>query len=170
MNIKRIITLAAIVAPMAVMAQMRIATVDIQAVFNAMPEAKAASEKLATASQQLKAEYEMMQDEFNQKYAAYQAIAADNSTPQTIKDRRVREIQDGDRDIEKFLAKSKASLEEQKRALEAPIYNKINAAIKEVGDAGGYTYIIDVSKAPVVYTGAGAIDVTTAVMKSLGVD
>lgn len=170
MKIKRIIAIAAALVPMAVMAQMRIATVDVQAVFNAMPEAKAATEKLATASQQLKAEYEMMQNEFNQKYAAYQAIATDNSTPQTIKDRRVREIQDSDRDIEKFLAKSKASLEEQKQALEAPIYKKIDAAIKEVGDAGGYTYIIDLSKSPVVYSGAGAIDLTEAVKKSLGVE
>lgn len=166
---KKIITLAIALLPMAVMAQMRIATVDVQAVFNALPEAKAAAEKLDEASKQLKAEYEMMQAEFNDKYEAYQLIASDNKTPQTIKDRRVREIQDGNRDIDRFLAQSKMSLDAQKQTLEAPIYNKINAAIKQVGEDAGYTYIIDVSRSPVVYAGATAVDVTDAVLRVLGV-
>lgn len=166
---RKIITMALVLVPMAMMAQMKIATVDIQAVFNAMPEAKAATDKLDEASRQLKAEYEMMQAEFNDKYAAYQQIAIDDKTPQTIKERRVREIQEGDRDIDLFLAQSKETLAAQKQALEAPIYSKINAAIKKVGDNGGYTYIIDVSRTPVVYSGIGAVDVTDAVLRVLGV-
>ena len=55
---RKIITLALVVAPLALMAQMRIATVDVQAVFNALPETKVAAEKLDQASKQLKAEYE----------------------------------------------------------------------------------------------------------------
>ena len=82
----------------------------------------------------------------------------------------MREIQDSDREIESFLTRSKASLEQMKQELEAPIYNKINAAIKQVGDSGRYTYIIDVSKTPVVYSGAGAVDVTGQVKKALGVE
>ena len=165
---KRIITLALVVIPLAVMAQMRIATVDVQRVFNNMPETMKANEQLEKASQQFKSEYEMMQTEFNGKYAAYQGLAGD--TPATIRDRRVREIQDSNSEIEAFLERSQASLAALKQELEAPIYAKINAAIKEVGDAGGYTYIIDVSKFPVVYSGAGAIDLTTQVKKALGID
>lgn len=166
---RKIITLMLVVAPLAALAQMKIATVDVQAVFNALPETKAATEKLDAASAQFKAEYEMMQDEFNKKYAAYQQIAVDSKTPQTIKDRRVREIQDGNREIDKFLAQCNASLEAQKQALEAPIYSRINTAVKQVGDAGGFTYIIDVSKMPVVYSGPSAVDVTTSVLNALGV-
>lgn len=163
-TMRKILTMLLMLAPVAMLAQVKLATVDVQAVFNAMPESKVATEQLNAASAQLKAEYEMMQDEFNKKYAAYQQIALDAGTPQTIKDRRVREIQEGDRDIEKFLAKSKESLETQKQALEAPIYDRINRAIKLVGDEGGYTYIIDVSRTPVAYSGTGAIDLTQAVI------
>lgn len=170
MKIKRLLVIALAMMPLALAAQMKIATVDVQAVFDAMPESKVASERLAKASQQYKAEYELMQQEFNNKYAAYQSMAVDKDVPATIRDRRVREIQDGNRDIEAFLEKSKANLESLKQSLETPIYNKINNAISEVGDAGGYTYIIDVSKTPVAYSGAGAIDLTTAVKKALGVD
>ncbi|MBP5688915.1 MAG: OmpH family outer membrane protein [Muribaculaceae bacterium] len=168
MNIKRLLMLTLVMLPLAVMAQMKIATVDVQAVFDAMPESKLASEQLEKASQQYKAEYEMMQMEFNGKYAAYQGLASD--TPATIRDRRVREIQDTNSEIEAFLARSQASLNAMKQELEAPIYAKINAAIKEVGDNGRYTYIIDVSKTPVVYSGVNAIDLTNQVKKALGVE
>ena len=146
------------IVPLAMAAQVKIATVDVQAIFNAMPETKTTAETLENASKQYKAEYEMMQAEFNSKYEAYQAMTASKDVPQTIRDRRIREIQDGDREIEAFLEKSKSLLNEQKHALEAPIYDKIQQAIKQVGDAGGYTYIIDVSKTPVVYSGPTAID------------
>lgn len=162
--------LSLVVMPLVMMAQMKIATVNVQSVFDAMPETKLANEQLEKASQQYKAEYEMMQAEFNTKYAAYQAIASKNDTPVTIRDRRVREIQDFDREIEAFLARSQSSLATMKQDLEAPIYTKINAAIKNVGDAGGYTYIIDVSKTPVVYSGTGAIDVTSQVKRALGIN
>lgn len=168
MKIKRLLTLVLVLMPLVLMAQMKIATVDVQAVFDAMPESKLASEQLEKASQQYKAEYEMMQAEFNAKYAAYQGLT--NETPATIRDRRVREIQDSNSEIEAFLDRSQASLATMKQELEAPIYAKINAAIKDVGDAGRYTYIIDVSKIPVVYSGVGAVDLTGQVKKVLGVE
>lgn len=168
MNIKRLFLLAAVLVPMVAIAQMKIATVDVQSVFADMPESKAASEQLEKATQQYEAEYKMMQTDFNGKYAAYQSIAANNDVPATIRDRRVREIQDSDREIEIFLENSRTSLAAMKQELETPIYAKINAAIKQVGDEGRYTYIIDVSKTPLVYSGNGAIDVTLQVKKVLG--
>ena len=133
MNIKRILTLAVLVAPLTIMAQIRIATVNVNEIFNAMPETKEANATLTGLSEQLKAEYELMQSEFNKKYAAYQAIASDDNVPATIKDRRVQEIQDGDREINQFLEKSKDTLETRRQTLEAPIREKINAAIKQLG-------------------------------------
>ena len=170
MNIKRILTIAVLVAPLTMMAQIRIATVNVNEIFNAMPETKEANATLTGLSEQLKAEYELMQSEFNKKYAAYQAIASDDNVPATIKDRRVQEIQDGDREINQFLEKSKATLEMRRQALEAPIREKINAAIKQLGDTGGYTYILDVSTTPVVYSGPTAFDLTQQVKRMLGAE
>jgi len=170
MSIKRLLMLMLVAMPLAVMAQMKIATVDVQSVFDAMPETKLANEQLEKASQQYKAEYEMMQSEFNTKYADYQSLVSAEGTPVTIIDRRVREIQDSDRAIEAFLVQSQASLEQMKQNLETPIYDKINAAVKKVGDAGHYTYIIDVSKTPLIYSGAGAIDLTQQVKNALGIN
>lgn len=170
MNIKRILTLSVIVAPLAMMAQMKIATVNVNDVFNSLPETKEAQATLETLSKQLKAEYEFMLSEFNKKYATYQAMAGDINVPTTIKDRRVQEIQDGDRELNQFLETSKVTLEERRQALESPIRDKIQAAIKQLGDAEGYTYIIDTSTTPVVYSGASAVDLTKQVKKMLGAE
>ncbi len=170
MNIKRILTIALAIAPLAMMAQMKIATININDVFNSLPETKVANDELANLSQQFKGEYELMLNEFNGKYAAYQAMVADSKVPATIKDRRVQEIQDGDREINKFLENSKATIEARREALEKPIHDKINAAIKQLGDTEGYTYILDVSTTPVAYRGAGAIDLTQQVKKMLGAE
>ena len=67
MNIKRILTLAVIVAPLAMMAQMKIATVNVNDVFNSLPETKEAQTTLETLSKQLKAEYEFMLTELNKQ-------------------------------------------------------------------------------------------------------
>ena len=45
----------------------------------------------------------MMQKEFNKKYAAFQSLVASDDTPETIRDRRIREIQDSDSKIGAFL-------------------------------------------------------------------
>jgi len=170
MNIKRILVITSLLLPLSMMAQMKIATVDVQAIFSAMPESVEAKAQLDKVSQQYKTEYEHMQADFDLKYDAYQSMSSNKDVPATIRDRRIREIQDSDREIEQFLASSKAQLEAQKRELEAPIYNKISQAIKQVGDEGGYTYIIDVSKTPLIYSGAGAIDLTQQVKNALGIN
>ena len=97
---KRLFLLTLMFLPLAMMAQMRIATVNVQAIFNDMPETKAASEILDNASKQYEAEYKTMQDDFNEKYAAYQVLAGNSNTPSTIIERRVRDIQDSNREIE----------------------------------------------------------------------
>ncbi len=170
MNIKRILTLALIMTPMLMMAQIKIATINVKDVFNSLPETKLANDELANLSEQFRGEYEFMLNEFNNKYAAYQAMSSDSKVPATIKDRRVQEIQDGDREINQFLEKSKANIEARRQALEAPIRDKINAAIKQLGDTEGYTYILDISEAPVVYSGQGAVDLTQQVKKILGAE
>ena len=42
MNIKRLLMLSLVVMPLVMMAQMKIATVNVQSVFDAMPETKLA--------------------------------------------------------------------------------------------------------------------------------
>lgn len=163
-----VMTLVALLPLLAVAQQQKIATVDVQAIYELMPEKAAAEASLQATSAQYQREYESVQQEFGQKYAAYQAISANASTPATIKERRMREIQDGDKKIQQFVAQADSDLQARERELTAPIRAKISEAIAAVGREGGYTYIIDVSGGRLAYSGPDAIDVTDAVKQKLG--
>lgn len=156
-------------APLCIMAQTaKIAHVDVKAIYNAVPEKTLAQNELRAFSQQYQTEYNTVQEEFNKKFAEYQTLAADSATPATIKERRMHEIQDSDHKIQQFLNKANADIAAKEKQLNEPIMRRINEAIKAVGAEGRYTYIIDSSATPLVYTGPDAIDVTPQVKAKLG--
>ncbi len=146
---------------------MKLATVNVQELFDAMPEKATAEASLKNASDKYQAEYKTIQDEFNKKYADYQALANDAATPQTIKERRMQELQENDQKIQSFQRQAKLDLDELRKNLTAPIYAKIQKAVEAVGNEEGFTYIIDTSDNRVVFRGAGAIDVTAKVKAKL---
>ena len=145
-----------------------VAVYDAQAVFNAMAEKAQAESQLQALSDQLKAEYQMLQDEFNRKYADYQAIAADAETSASIKERRMQEIQESDKKIRAFQAKADAELKQRRDELTAPLRAAIKAAVKEVGDESNYSLIIDCSQLGVDYRNPSTPDVTDRVKAKLG--
>lgn len=146
---------------------MKLAIVNVQELFDAMPEKATAEASLKNASDKYQAEYKTIQDEFNKKYADYQALANDAATPQTIKERRMQELQENDQKIQSFQRQAKLDLDELRKNLTAPIYAKIQKAVEAVGNEEGFTYIIDTSDNRVVFRGAGAIDVTAKVKAKL---
>lgn len=160
---KRLIALLALCVPLVLLAEVKIGTVNIDAVFASHPRRAAAQQELRDLSGKLHGEYQAMQADYNKKYAAYQQISGDAATPEPIKERRVQELQEGDIAIGDFFEKTQRTLDERKRELEAPIYAEIDEAVKQVGEREGFTYILDVSKTPVAYAGKDAIDITESV-------
>ena len=80
-----------------------IAVYDAQAVFQAMSERADAETQLQATSARLQQEYKQMQADFDRKYADYQTLAADATTPTSIKERRMQEILEGDKKIQTFI-------------------------------------------------------------------
>ena len=81
---KRILMIAVALLPLMLMAQARIGIVNSQQLFDLMPEKAAAEAQLKTMSDRYHAEYELIKSEFDKKFADYQTVAADASTPETI--------------------------------------------------------------------------------------
>ncbi len=167
--VKKILLLLVALVPMCVSAQVvKIAVVNIQDIYNACPEKEAAEKTLTDLSKQYQKEYKLMQDDFGKKYADFQRLANDTKVAATIKERRVQEIQDEDEKVKQFLQQVDKELALKKAELNKGIYAKIHAAVKAVGEAGGFTYIFDVSQTPLAYTGPTAIDLTAVVKEKLG--
>lgn len=165
---KRFLTTILVMLPLLMVAQTKIAVYDSQAVLNALPDKAHAETKLKAVSDRLQAEYKQLQADFDKKYAEYQAIATDPSTPAAIRDRRVQEVQESDKHIQAFQQQAARELKDKEAELMAPINAAINAAVREVGDQLGCDLILDITKTPVAYRSANVTDITTMVKQKLG--
>ena len=159
-------TIVALLLPALAWAQ-GIAVYNSATVLAALPEKQQAEATLAATSAQLQGELQQMQDEFNRKYADFQAL--DASTSATIRDRRMQELQQADQRIRDFEQQAARALEQQRDELMAPIRDLIDAAVREVGDEASYDVILDIATTPVAYRGANTPDVTDKVLQKLGI-
>lgn len=166
--IKKIILAAALAFPMLAAAQApKFGTVNAEDVFAVMPESKAAQDEIAAASKQYEDEYQKLNEEMQKKFAEYQSLQTDAATPQSIKDRRLQEMQDLDQKAQQFAQTAQQDLQRKQAQLMQPIQEKLIKAIQEVGANNGFTMIFPEGLAP--YASADVIDVTPLVKAHLGI-
>lgn len=164
---KKLIALLLMLLPFAgvVNAQeMKIAFVNTQEVFMALPEVADMQKKLEDLNAKYKKELETMKSEYQKKYSDF--IAQQDSLTENIKVRRMQEVQDMQQRMDNFVQVAQQDVAKQQQDLLAPIQTKIQDAIKAVGTEKGYTYIIDPQV--LLYQGTNAIDATQFVKTKLG--
>lgn len=166
--VKRIILAVLLTMPIIAFAQsFKVGKVDQKAIFEAMPEKAAAEAQIKELSDQYQKEYSLLRAEYNRKYADFQALAIDNKTPGTIKERRMRELQENNEKIELFMQNTADDLKKKEAELIDPLKKRIADAIKAVGDEGGYIVILDVNDPKVAYMSSAFEDVTSLVEAKL---
>ena len=163
--LKKLLIVAALAAPISLVAQQKLGSVNSLEIFNLMPEKKTAEATLAEVSKRYDNEYQLLQDEFNRKYADYQDLT--EGTPASISERSQQEIRELDSKMQSFENVAGDDLQRQQKTLLGPLQERLNTAIKAVGLENGYSYIFDVSVPGVLYTGADATDITPLVKVKL---
>ena len=156
--------------PFMLLAQARIGIVDSQELFNLMPEKASAEAQLKVLSDRYHTEYLLLQREFDKKYADYQAVAADATMPEAIKERRVQELQESDKKMRDFQQRTADDIAARREALTRPITDKIQAAIRTAGEQGALDLVLDTAVTPVAYTGPNTIDLMPVVKTILGIE
>lgn len=164
--IKKLLLAILIALPCSALAQ-KFGVVDVQAIFQAMPESAAAQTQLTEASKKYEDEFAKLNEEMNKKVTEFQTLSKDTTTPESIKQRRMEEMQELDNKIQQFRNTAAQDLQRQQEQLMAPIEQKINDAVKAVGQEGNYTFIIQNGVA--LYNGVTVEDVTPAVKTKLGI-
>lgn len=167
---KKILVIAMALMPLMLMAQAKIGIVNSQQIFDIMPEKAAAEAQLQALSEHYHAEYVLLQSEFDKKYADYQTVAADPSTPEAIKERRVQELQESDKKIREFQRRAADDIASRRESLSQPINDKIQAAIHAAGEQGGFDLVLDTAVTPVAYTGPATVDITPMVKALMGLE
>lgn len=164
--IKKVILAVLLALPFASMAQ-KFGVVDVESIFTAMPETAQMQTQLQQTSARYEEEFGKLQEEVNKLYTEYQTIQNDENTPQSIKERRVQEIQERASKVDQFRNTATQDLARLQEQLMAPISQKINDAVKSVGAEGGFTFIFLNEPNLLLYTGTDVTDITPLVRTKL---
>lgn len=163
--LKKFVAGLIIALPMCVSAQ-KFGTVNSQEILPQMPEYTEAEAKLGESSKKYEAEFAKLREEQDKKMAEFQTIYEDPTTPQSIKERRMQEMQELEQKVQQFMQTAQQDLQRQQAQLIQPIQEKLLTAIQAIGQEQNFTLIFPVEAA--VYQGPDVVDVTPLVKAKLG--
>ena len=147
-------------------AQAKFGHVDTQEIIQAMPEFATARNEIEALTKQYEADLKSMQDELQKKYEDYQKNGP--TLPDNIKQRREQELQDMDTKIRQSFQDNQQALQKAQQDKMQAIQTKVLNAIKEVGQAGGFVYIMEMGAGIPYISTTLSTDVTAQVKAKLG--
>ncbi len=163
---KRIAFIVLMALPLSLMAQDKLAYVNIQDIFQVMPELSDVEKSMADLNEQYKKEIDKMYEEYTGKVKEFQDNLA--TMAESIKTRRQSEIMDIENRINTFQQTANQELQHKQMEMINALRDKIIKAVNEVGAENNYTYIFDLSTQSIVYQSPKAVDITPLVKKKLG--
>lgn len=169
--LKKIALVMLLALPMGVFAQnLKFGHINAQEIITTMPEFTKAQNDIQALEQQLTAELQRTQEEFNKKYQEFQQAVAKDSLPANIAERRQKELQDMAQRQDQFQQEAQQQMQKAQNDAMAPIYQKLDNAIKAVGAAEGVIYIFDLARTPIPYVNESqSINLTSKVKANLGI-
>lgn len=166
--IKKILIAIMVAIPMLASAQtIKIGVVDTQSVIEDLPAYKEAQTKIKSIAEKYDAEYANLRNEFAKKLEEFQTLSNDASTPQAVKERRAKELDDFSQKLQEFEQMAQQDLSKQQNDIMGPIVTNVQQAIQSIGKEGNFTIIQEV--AAFMYYGAPAEDITSQVKARLGI-
>ena len=161
---KKILMMLMLLAPMAAFAQ-KFGHINAQEVMTSMPEFIKARGEIEAAAKQYDNDLKAMQDEMQRKYEDYE------KNKSTMNETKRKETEDS---LSQMYQKIQQTAQDNQQALGklqqekiGPITNKLVDAIKAVGKAGGYVYIMDITSGIPYISDTLSKDVTAEVKAEL---
>ena len=162
--IKKILLALVIAFPTMAFAQ-KFGVITTDQLIQSLPEMNEVKTTLEASSKKYEDEFKNLQDEMQKKYTEFQSL--EETTPSTIKDRRLQEMQELDSKIQQFRETAAQDIQRQQQQLMAPVQEKVIKAIQAVGAEGSYTFVFE-NMMP-IYTGTDVTDITDTVKTRLGI-
>ncbi len=163
---KKILLAILLMAPLSIFAQ-KFAHFDLTQIIPNMKEYTAAQEELQKLQKQFEDDLKLMQDELQKKgedYEKQKANLLDN-----VRQRRETELQELYNRLQTTFQDNNKILSETEQAKMQEIQKLVLDAVKKVGEAGGYVYIVDISTGAIPFVSPTlSTDVTPEIKKALG--
>lgn len=151
----------------AVMAQSKVAHIDVQVLMSELPAMKTAEAQLKKLGEDYDKNFTTMMTEYQTKIQKYQNEAA--TVGDATNEERALEIENLQQRIQQFRTTAEQDLQQKQYELSQPILEKTLAAIQKVGKAQGFNYVLDSSLGSGVLLADGD-NLLAAVKKELGVN
>ena len=148
-------------------AQQKFGHVNAQEVIQAMPEFSKARTEIEALTKQYEADLKSMYEELQKKGDAYEKEQA--TLPANIKERREKELAEMQQKIQQSYQDNQQALAQAQQEKMNAITTKVLDAIKAVGQAGNYIYIMDMGSGVPYISTTLSTDVTAEVKKKLGI-
>ena len=165
--LKKLIVALMLIIPMGLCAQQKFGHVNSSAILPLMPEYTTAQTELQNLEKQYTDEIQRMNDELNKKSEEFEAQRA--TLPANIAERRQAELLDLYNRMQEYYQEGQRHMDQASAEKMNVISEKLRNAIKEVGVAGGYVYIMDVAAGVPYISETLSTDVTETVKAKLGI-
>ena len=162
---KKIILMLMLFAPLSMFAQQKFGHVDTQAIMSGMPEYIKAKGEVDALQKQKENDLKAMQDELQRKSDEYDKT---KSTMNATKQQETEtELQQMYQKIQQAVTQGQQDLQKTFQEKMQPVSTKLVNAIKNVGKAGGYVYIMDMASGIPYISETLSKDVTNEVKAEL---
>ncbi|MDO9511645.1 MAG: OmpH family outer membrane protein [Bacteroidales bacterium] len=123
--------------------------VDFAKLYQSMPGLDSVQKQYRKYAEGLKKQMDVMQGEFENKFADYNANVTSMSA--IIKQTKEKELQDLQSRIESFNSSASQDLQAKEAELTTPLIDRAKKAVQEVAKENGYTYIFNSAEGLLLY-------------------
>jgi outer membrane protein len=162
---KKVLLVLLVAMPLSLMAQ-KFGHFNSADIIQMMPEYKNAQTELQKLQTQYENDLKAMQEEFQRKLQEYQQAA--DSLPENIRARREEDLTQLDNRIKQTYQQNQEDLQKTSNEKMQLIADKVREAVKAIGDAGNYVYIMDTTSGIPYISTTLSTDVTAEIKKKLG--
>jgi outer membrane protein len=141
--------------------------IDMQALYQVMPERAAGEKKMAAFQKELEDLLVSMQKDAQAKYAEY--LTKRDSMSETIQKMKNEEINAMSERIQTFQQDAQQKIQDKQAETFKPMLDKADKAVKEVGAEKGLVYVFDMSTRVILYNSKESVDILPFVKTKLGI-
>ena len=164
---KRLMIAIMMIAPLSLNAQ-KFAHFNSADIIPNMKEYVTATEEIQTMAKQYEDDMKLMQEELQKKGDEYQKEQA--NLLENVRQRREQELQDLYQRLQQSYQDNQQALEKARMEKMGAINEKVMAAVKKIGEAGGYIYVVDLNTGAIPFVNSQlSTDVTDLIKKEVGI-
>ena len=164
---KKFVIAILMIAPLSMNAQ-KFAHFNSADIISNMKEYVTATEEIQAMAKQYEDDMKLMQEELQKKGDEYQKEQA--NLLENVRQRHEQELQDLYQRLQQSYQDNQQALEKARMEKMGAINEKVIAAVKKVGESGGYVYVVDLNTGAIPFVNSQlSTDVTDLIKKEVGI-